>query len=85
MLLQTQTQSYILTHVDLFEFHSNPPASSYGIFFAMTDLALISPHPAVRVGTRDLQFQRKVPVQLCTCNFQGSKVCGQFSQERNQM
>ena len=39
----------------------------------MTDLVLISPHPAVRVGTHDLQFQHKVPVQLCTCDFQRSK------------
>jgi hypothetical protein len=29
VLLQIKTQRYILTHVDLCEFHSNPPASSY--------------------------------------------------------
>ena len=30
MLLHNRTQRYKITHVDLFEFHSNPPASSYG-------------------------------------------------------
>jgi len=53
------------------EVHTNPPESvriSFtptcklrALFFAMTDLVLISPQPVVRVGTRDLPFQRKVP------------------------